>query len=362
MKPKEGRNGKSSMIFANRDFESERHMLHEDGNVAETVSDGNFLITIVTVVRNRQDCIVSEITTLQSVLDKQPVDYELIVVDNASTDDTVPQLRASISRKELANLRVYALTDRVDEDVASLVGIENAIGDYVAALPRTTTDEDYAAILGSVRQGYQAVFLQCPNPVPTHWYRRTLRMGFFRLFRVVNGIHLAEDAPKYRVLSRSIVTYILRHSAPVTVLRHLPAKAGFRKVTIKLIQDDYSDPTDRLGNDVARGMRLLFSNSGAPLRITNLLCLTGAFGNLLYSGYVLVVFAIKDDIAPGWTTLSLQQSGMFFLLSVVLLIISEYILTIVATTLGGPLYHVGDEFESEIVTRRARINVTQLSK
>ncbi|HXA47704.1 MAG TPA: glycosyl transferase, partial [Burkholderiaceae bacterium] len=69
----------------------------------------------------------------------------------------------------------------------------------------------------------------------------------------------------------------------------------------------------------------------------------------------------KTDVAPGWISLSLQQSGMFFLISVVLLVLGEYILHMASLSNEGPLYHVGQEFTSARMTRREKLNIEEVA-
>ncbi len=91
-------------------------------------------------------------------------------------------------------------------------------------------------------------------------------------------------------------------------------------------------------------MRLLVSTTRAPMRMVNALSLFGAVANLAYSVYVVIIWLFKPDVAPGWVSLSLQQSGMFFLISLVLLVLGEYILAMASASNDGPLYHVAQEF------------------
>ena len=81
--------------------------------------------------------------------------------------------------------------------------------------------------------------------------------------------------------------------------------------------------------------------------------------NAVYSLYVIGIFLWKADVAPGWVTLSLQQSGMFFLLSLVMWVLGEYILHMVSMINEGPSYHVAQEFTSAIMKRRERLNVDE---
>lgn len=109
-----------------------------------------------------------------------------------------------------------------------------------------------------------------------------------------------------------------------------------------------------------RGLRLLVSTTRAPMRIVTSLALFGAVANLVYSVYVVLVGLLKADVAPGWVSLSLQQSGMFFLISMVLLVLGEYILHMASLSNEGPPYHVGQEFTSAHMSRREKLNIEEV--
>ncbi len=53
----------------------------------------------------------------------------------------------------------------------------------------------------------------------------------------------------------------------------------------------------------------------------------------------------------------MQQSAMFFLISLVLMIMSEYVLEISRKTNSGPSYYIADEFTSARLTRKERLNI-----
>ncbi len=95
------------------------------------------------------------------------------------------------------------------------------------------------------------------------------------------------------------------------------------------------------------------------MRLVTTLSLFGAIANVVYSAYVIAIGLFKADVAPGWVTLSLQQSGMFFLISLVLLVLGEYILQMASLSNEGPSYNVGQEFTSAVITRRERLNIEE---
>jgi hypothetical protein len=153
------------------------------------------------------------------------------------------------------------------------------------------------------------------------------------------------------------VNFILQHPMPSVTYRHLPATGGFAKVILNYTAKTRPSQPKRLGESIDRGMRLLVSTTRGPMRLVTTLSLFGAGANLFYSFYVIAIALFKTDVAPGWVTLSLQQSGMFFLISFVLLMLGEYILNMASLSNEGPLYHVAQEFTSAVMTRREKLNI-----
>ena len=93
------------------------------------------------------------------------------------------------------------------------------------------------------------------------------------------------------------------------------------------------------------------------MRIVTSLSMFGAISNILYSFYIVGIAIFKNNVEPGWVTLSLQQSGMFFLISLVLLILGEYILNVTKLSNEGPKYHIAQEFYSETQSLKKKLNI-----
>jgi hypothetical protein len=86
-------------------------------------------LSVVFIVRNQSNQIEKMLSDAIACITPLVSDYELIIVDNASDDESVSVLKKLTSEKGLSNLQVYALTKEVDSDTAAWVGLENALGD-----------------------------------------------------------------------------------------------------------------------------------------------------------------------------------------------------------------------------------------
>lgn len=317
-------------------------------------------LSLVFVVRNQGEHLETMLRQANTQLRDSVSDHELIVIDNASDDQSLSELKRLTGADGLPNLQVYALTKAVSSDTAAWVGLENALGDFVAVIDPLTDDIGFLpALVEKALSGADAVFAHNRQQPPQTLAYRAAHALFNRLYQAFNGISLIHDAPSYRLLSRRVINFILQHPQPAISYRHLPATGGFARARL-----DYSAPPatrqkKRLSDSIARGRRLLVSSTEAPMRLVTGLSLFGAVANLLYSVYVLAIALFKADVAPGWVSLSLQQSGMFFLISLVLLVLGEYILHMASLSNEGPPYHVAQEFTSVHLLRKQRLNIEE---
>ena len=95
------------------------------------------------------------------------------------------------------------------------------------------------------------------------------------------------------------------------------------------------------------------------MRLVTVLTLFGAAANLFYTVYILMIAIFKSDIADGWLSLSLQQSGMFFLISIVLLVLSEYVLKMLSFSEDKTDHYVAQELTSVRLTSKERLNIEE---
>jgi glycosyltransferase involved in cell wall biosynthesis len=321
-----------------------------------------YFLSVVFVVRNQADTLEEMLFNATQVIASIVSDYELIIVDNASGDDSISLLKRLTNETGFANLQVYALTKEVDLDTASWVGLENALGDFVAVIDPLADDIAFLPkVLEQAVAGADVVFVCNTEKSPQSLFYRLAYKAFHSAYRWFNGVHLSSEAPAYRMLAKKVINFVLQHPKPAMSYRHLPATGGFARSYLSYSATPKAQPRKRLGDSIDRGVRMLVSSTRAPMRLVTALSLFGAVINLIYCGYVVCIAFLKADVAPGWVSLSLQESGMFFLISLVLLVLGEYILNMASFSNEGPLYHIGQEFTSARMTRLDKLNIEEIT-
>src|SRR5688500_15413212 len=191
-------------------------------------------LSCVLVVRNQSCQLEGVLADAIAGISSLVSDYALIVVDNASDDESVSTLKNLTAENGLPNLQVYALTKQVDIDTASWVGLENALGDFIAVIDPSTDDIGFLPeMLDKVVSGADVVFASNQQEPAQSIAYRCAHAVFHVLYTAFNGVNLAKEAPHYRVLSRRMVNFILQHPQPAMTYRHLPATGGFARANLK---------------------------------------------------------------------------------------------------------------------------------
>ena len=318
-------------------------------------------LSMVIITKNDENTIERKLKYISNKLKPLASDYEIIVIDNASTDKTILLLKDFTSLEGLPNLQVYALTKEVERDVAAWAGIENTLGDFIAVF--NPSEDDLSVLPDMLKKavsGSDVVFANNQlKPMETIGYRMANSLFNFT-YNWLNGINLTKEAPNYRILSRRVINFILQHNQPAISYRHLPASAGFIKSYIEYQCEPKQGRSKNLSESIEKGIRLIVSTTRAPMRLVTVLSLFGAVANLIYSLYVVSIAVFGENVAPGWVSMSLQTSGMFFLISLVLLVLGEYILHMASLSNEGPPYHVGQEFTSAKMTRIEKLNLEEI--
>jgi glycosyltransferase involved in cell wall biosynthesis len=320
-------------------------------------------VSVVVVTQDNTDVIHQSLLDLRDYLIGAECEWELLVIDNASRDDTLDRLRAIVESEELANTQILALATEVDRNEATWLGFESAIGDFVVSVNPLQARFDYLdEVIALGVSGSDIVFaLNHESASLTRKYRLARRI-FLAVYKKATGFELSESSPDSRLLSRKLINFLLQHTKPSQTFRHLPTFAGFMKREISFRSSMRgSERRKSVISELSYGIQLLVSNTKGPLRIATALSLFGAFANILYSAYVVYVGTTQVGVAPGWVSLSLQQAGMFFLLSVALFVFGEYLLHVADIGNSGRSLFVASEISSKYFGRQSKLNIDESS-
>lgn len=267
-------------------------------------------------------------------------DYEQIVVDNASTDNTLDILRQLA--KQDTHLKVIANTRNFGHIRSPYYGLLQAQGDAVVYLASDLQDppELITTFLAKWEEGYPVVLAQKQQ---THdgFILRHLRTIYYKLLNYLNdsGASLSPNCTGFSLFDKKVIDQIRKLNDPYPYLRGLVCELGYSKALVP-----FEQPVRRGGktknNFYTRydNAMLGFTNhSKIPLRLAAMGgFILGGISFILSIIYLILKLCFWDAFPMGTAPLLL---AVLFFASVQLLflgILGEYIGAILTQVLRRP--------------------------
>ena len=316
-------------------------------------------VTVVIVVRDGAPPSQALVEQLSAALEDLTSDFNYVILAN-DIDATVGlKLKALVAA--VPDLTVVMLGEAVHDDVARLVGIDHAIGDFVLFCKPTPGEiENLPRLMRPLSDGYDLILGIGAGGVVAERSRLShLLFQAFRVLQIVTGNAFEERPTGFRVLSRTAGLFIASRADGEVLIRSRSIGPGFPSLIVDLpISPVVKDRGIEFTGGMAKGLRLLITTSTIPLRSISYIGLAAGCLSLLYAMFVVFVYLTRADVQAGWTTVSLQISGMMFIFSTLFMILGEYVILILSANPPRSRRHlIVRELNSQLSRRRTQLNV-----
>jgi glycosyltransferase involved in cell wall biosynthesis len=265
--------------------------------------------------------------------------YEHLFIDNASTDNTLGELKALAAQDK--NVKIIRNTRNFGHIRSPMHALYQASGDAVIGIVADLQDppEMIVDLIRKWEEGYPVVIC-VKQASDENGLMFWIRKKYYRLVNRLSGVETYENYTGFGLYDRKVVDVIKKFDDPYPYFRGMIAEAGFKHFDIP-----YHQPQRRRGitknnfyslYDMA--MLGITNLSKVPLRLVTFSGFVGAlisiFVSLAYLVYKLIFWSnFSVGIAP-------LVIGVFFFMSVQMLfmgIIGEYIGTIHTLVQKRPL-------------------------
>ena len=241
------------------------------------------------------------LSDLRMNLDYIGVDYEVVVVDDGSTDSSWDV----ITNTDWPQLNGIRLFSNRGHQVALDAGLQTAKGDFIV-----TMDSDgqhppsiVARLLDvAVSRDVEVVYAVRSNRSDDGWAKRQSARAYYRFMRVLTGIPIADSAADFRLMSRGVVD-VLNQIPNQKVFRLLLPYLGFSSETVDFRAEPRKHGSSKysIRRMLALAFRSAIEFSTRPLRIVTTTGVLMAVFAALWLAWVLVDFAAGRTVA-GWAS------------------------------------------------------------
>lgn len=303
------------------------------------------LISLVVPVYNEELVVERLFERTREALQTITEDYEVLFVNDGSTDQTLPRLLACRDRDP--RFKILDLSRNFGHQPAILAGLSYARGEYIGIMDGDLQDppELFRRFHEKMQEGYDVVYA-IRKKRKESWFKRGAYWLYYRLLARIAGFRFPVDSGDFSLMRKRVVDEMLRLPEQSLFIRGLRFWVGFRQTGVVY------ERAERLAGepkyDLRRLYRLatngIYSFSDFPLRLMGQLGMLTVFITASYTIYILSKKIIWGEIIEGFTTLIL---AIFFFGGVQLIsirILGEYVSRIYDQSRNRPLFIVKDAY------------------
>lgn len=306
-------------------------------------------ISIVIPAFREGDHLSESLSAIIGILHGQSFEYELIVVDDGSDDDTWDTLQHAA--ESIAELHAISFTRNFGKEAAIVAGLSCATGN-AAIVMDADLQHPPALIPEMVRlwrdHGYEIVNAIKQDRGTESTWNRFAALTFYNLFARVSGLQLMNGSD-FKLLDRKVVNVYCELPERDLLFRGIVTWLGYRQCLIPFSVSDRiaGEPKWNLMTRAVLAVNAFTSFTAIPLQLVTIAGLLTLLTALGLSVQTLYVWA-SGQAVEGFTTVILLILAIGAILMISLGIIGQYLAKIYDELKRRPRYLIGRQIRLDL--------------
>ena len=302
------------------------------------------MISIIVTCFNESEIINEFIITLSKEISKINEKFEVIFVDNKSSDNTTEIIRNNIDL--FKNYKIIYLSNYFGKESGILAGLDNSEGDAIIIMDPDLEDppELIIDLIKKWKEGYDVVYAT-RNKVQLPFYKNILKKIFYIVFKIFSKreFNIPSNTGDYRIIDKKIKNILISMRERIRFLRGLISYIGFKQTGIL-----FDRPIRKKGRSkssiswlIRYGMDSLLSSTGAPVSVITKIGLFSLFSTSIFAFFIIINKLFFNPIL-GFSFTVLLILFLFSFNTLLIGIIGEYIIRIYDEVKTRPNYIIED--------------------
>jgi len=300
---------------------------------------GTCALSVVIPVYNEEENLPVLYDRLTMVLSQWDPDYEIIFVDDGSTDNSILFL-SDLVIKDL-KVTLIELSRNFGHQIAISAGLDFTRGDAVIVMDADLQDppEVLPKLIDKWREGYQVVYAVRMGR-KENWFMRTAYNIFYRSLKRIANIDIPLDAGDFCIMDRKVVNELRMMPERNRFVRGIRSWVGLNQIGLPYERESrYAGKSKySLTRLIYLGLDGLVSFSYIPLRFITLLGMAVSFLSISMAIFYSIKKIFFSLSPPGFATMVVS---IFFFSGIQLItigVIGEYVGRIFEEVKQRPLY------------------------
>ena len=305
------------------------------------------MISVILPAYNEEAMIEMTGNVISGILERENIPYEILFVDDGSTDGTWAGIMNLSEEKE--EVRGISFSRNFGKEAAMVAGLAEAHGDCAVILDCDLQHppEKIVEMYRLWEQGYEVIEGVKNSRGRERWVHKLAAKTFYSLISTASGFHM-ENASDFKLLDRKAVDAIVGMKEKYTFFRALSTWVGFRTTSVTYnVQERAAGESKWSTSGLVRyAVNNITSFSTAPMQFVTV-CGVLVFIVSFISGIIALTQKLNGQALGGFTTVILLQGFIGSIIMISLGLIGFYIARIYEELRERPKY---------IISRRTNQN------
>ncbi|RLA68216.1 MAG: glycosyltransferase [Epsilonproteobacteria bacterium] len=298
-------------------------------------------LSILVPCYNEENVLESFLTSITTVMTTLHMHYEIIFINDGSTDDTLNKLlELKVKNK---HIKIINFSRNFGKEAALTAGLDHAEAEAIIPIDADLQDPPYL-IVDFVRywkEGYDVVLAKRIDRSSDNRFKRLSAKYFYRLHNII-GQKIPENVGDYRLMSKKVVNAIKQMPENQRFMKGIFSWVGFKTKTLEYTREErVSGNTSfsvwKLWNLALEGIT---SFSTMPLRIWLYIGTLVSSLSFIYGSFIILRTLLHGTDLPGYASLLVAILFLGGLQLIGIGVLGEYIGRIYMESKNRPVYIV----------------------
>jgi dolichol-phosphate mannosyltransferase len=270
-------------------------------------------------------------------------DYEIVLVDDGSSDSTWPYIRDLALQDP--HVVAATLSRNHGHQLALTAGLSLCRGERILVIDADLQDppEMLPEMMRLMDEGADVVYGQRVHREGESWFKRTTANVFYRLLARLTSVPIPTDSGDFRLMTRRVRDVLEQMPEDHRFIRGMVSWVGFKQVALPYKRAPRLAGKTKypLKNMVLFALDAITGFSIFPLTLIFFISLGAALASFLLLTYVAYSWFV-NDVIPGWASIMFVLLVMGSLHLCALAVIGQYVGRTYMQSKNRPLFLIGE--------------------
>lgn len=307
------------------------------------------MLSVVIPVYNEGNQIEKTISAISGYLDGISDDYQLVIVDDGSSDQTWQVLKNLADQNH--HLQAIRFSRNFGKEAAIMAGLTKAVGDACIIMDADLQHppELIPEMVRLWKEGAEVVEAVKEDRGKESSFSRVGASLFYKTMHRLSGFNL-ENASDFKLLDKKVVRSILQMPEKETFFRGMSVWVGYSRseVRFRVPERETGKSKWSLLKLIRLALNAITSFSSLPLQFVTIIGVLFLIGSVIL-GVQTLVMKLRGLAIGGFTTVILLLLIIGSCLMISLGLIGMYIARIYNEVKARPRYIVSEEYKGQIL-------------